>query len=805
MRKLLTGILLILCALQAAPSVAAPAGQTSGRAGVPAAVPFEMVPGGASKPAAPSDAAVPAVQAPVPINRPMLPFASILLEGELDARAWAFYLTQDEAESRASIAIGYQNSIVVMPEASRLVVTINGESVADFPISSSEGIRRTNLPLRPGLLRKGENTIRIEAVQRHRTDCSVTATYELWTKIDAATTGLVFTDRKSEIPLGLEDLPSVGLDTDGRTTIHVVASRIHRPEIRDRLLRLVQAVALRGRFAHPVVQVSETDPGRLPAGSIKILMGIASELRGFAADLPTDALSRPLAVMARAPGSRTPALVVSGPDWPDLDAAIALVRGAPPDRSPQDLPGFDTASWHWPSMPTYLGKRSVRFADLGIRTQEFSGRRFTERFAINLPPDFYASAYGEAALHLDAAYTSAVRPGSYVQVIVNGVISATMMIPPRKSVLDRYPVRVTMRNFRPGINHIVFEAVLLTEADAVCAPGENLSDIKRFALFDSSSLDFPDFARIGRSPDLAPVSAGGYPYGTQPATIVMPRPDSAHYAATGTLLARMARDAGEPVRARFSESAPAEDVPVLFVGSIEHLSADQLSRANVSANVPAQWRPALQSSLAASSETEEASANLASAEDFMPGGLNLGRSDAPSPDDVRGRWRQVLESNGILPRFIAGASDWAERILDGSRTSLTWSFGHDPAYDPPFGSRLFMAQSKPDRSGALTIVTARTGDALAEAMAHLTHPLVWPHVSGRAAALDPSGTRLDVQPTRSFDFIRTQPVSLSNSRLVAANWMSINVIPYALLVIVCCTLLGIATRLLLARIGRRSG
>ena len=803
MHKFIAVIMLMLCALQAAPSVAAPTRQSSDRAGSPVAAPFEMVPGGGSRPAA-SDAILPEVEAPAPIDRPLLPFASILLEGEIDARAWAFYLTQDEAESRASIALGYQNSIVVMPEASRLIVTINGEVIADSPIASSEGVQRMDLPLRPGLLRKGENTIRVEAVQRHRTDCSVVATYELWTRMEAASTGLIFAAEKPKTPLGLEDLPAIGLDTTGRTTIHVVAPEIHRPEIRDRLLRLVQAIALRGRFAHPVVRVTETDPGQLPIGAIKVLMGIAGELGRFVVDLPTHASSRPLALMTQAPGSSTPTLVVSGPGWSELDAAIDLVDRPLPDRAPKDLPALDTASWHWPPMPTYLGKRSVRFADLGIRTHEFSGRRFTERFAINLPWDFYASAYGEATLHLDAAYTAAVGPGSYIQVVVNGVISATMRIPPRKNVLDRYPVRVTMRNFRPGINHVSLEAVLRTEADAVCAPGETLSDNNRFALFDSSTLDFPDFARIGRSPDLAVVSAGGYPYEAHPAVIVMPQPDQAHYAATGTLLVRMARDAGEAVRATFAESASADDGPVLFVGSIEHLSADQLSRANVSPSLLDQWRPAAQSSRRTSPETEEASAKLASAVDFMPDGLNLERSESNPSDDIRSRWRQVLEAKGILPQLIAGVGDWAVRIFDSSRESLTWGFGHDPAYDPPLGSRMFLAQGESRKSGALTVVTARTGNALADATAHLTHPLVWPQVSGRAAALDPSGARLDVLPARSFEFIQTQPLSPSNLRLIAANWMSTNVLPYALLIIICCTLLGIATRLLLNRIGRRS-
>ena len=53
-----------------------------------------------------------------------------------------------------------------------------------------------------------------------------------------------------------------------------------------------------------------------------------------------------------------------------------------------------------------------------------------------------------------------------------------------------------MRNFRPGINHIALEAVLLTEADERCAPGEALSESNRFALFGSTSLVQDDYALL---------------------------------------------------------------------------------------------------------------------------------------------------------------------------------------------------------------------------------------------------------------------------------------------------------------------
>ncbi|MFL5023423.1 MAG: cellulose biosynthesis cyclic di-GMP-binding regulatory protein BcsB, partial [Microvirga sp.] len=220
------------------------------------------------------------------IERPVLPFETIRLEGETDARSWTVHLTQDEASSGASIALGYKNAVVVMPEGSRLRIAINGESVVDTPISSSNDIKRMTASIRPGLLRAGQNIIRMEAFQRHRTDCTIEATYELWTDVDSASTKLIFAEGATKTLRGLDDLPAVGVDNIGVTTIRVVAPKIYRPEIRDRLLRLVQLVALRGRYAHPVIQVVDSDPGPSPVGTIKVAIGLASELRGLVAGVP---------------------------------------------------------------------------------------------------------------------------------------------------------------------------------------------------------------------------------------------------------------------------------------------------------------------------------------------------------------------------------------------------------------------------------------------------------------------------------------------------------------------------------------
>ncbi len=789
---------------------AAPAQQQEPAQQAPASAPFDMrqpdaapstPPPAQTKPAPARPAAAPAARAPAArgaarIERPVLPFETIRLEGETDARSWTFHLTQDEASSGASIALGYKNAVVVMPEGSRLRIAINGESVVDTPISSSGDIKRMTASIRPGLLRAGQNIIRLEAFQRHRTDCTIEATYELWTDVDSASTKLVFAEGATKTLRSLDDLPAVGVDSEGVTMIRVVAPKIYRPEIRDRLLRLVQLVALRGRYAHPVIQVVESDPGPSPVGTIKVAMGLASELRSLIPGVPDAATIQPLTMMMQEPGSLGSTLVVTGPTWQDLDTAIGIVgaRGINAARVERGM--IDTASWQWPEVPTAFGAHSFRFADLGVPTQEFSGRRLKTRFSINLPPDFYATEYGEAVLHLDTAYTSVVRPGSHVNVFVNGMISTQMTITSQGDIVRRHNVRVPLRNFKSGLNNVTIETILLTDADERCAPGETLSETNRFVLFDTSALEFPTYGRIGRLPDLAVLSAGHFSDEDLPTTVVLARPDPLNYSAAGTLLARMARSGGAPVRAQFANAASADDESVLFIGAVDQIPAGLLSRVKVSEHLRMIWP---------STPDERPGQHMASTDFSLPAAQGApDRSASASTDEVRKRWSETFQRRGVLQQTIGTVQDWLEGTFNLSLGSLSLDERTDAPYEPPQRASLLVAQSRTEMSGVWTLMTARTDKALADETARLANPTIWSQVAGRAVALDPREMKLQVEPIRDYRFVQTQPLSLTNLRLVAANWMSANILPYALLMLACCTVLGIATSMLLNRMGRRS-
>ena len=80
---------------------------------------------------------------------------------------------------------------------------------------------------------------------------------------------------------------------------------------------------------------------------------------------------------------------------------------------------------------------------------------------------------------------------------------------------------------------------------------------------------------------------------------------------------------------------------------------------------------------------------------------------------------------------------------------------------------------------------------------------VWVGLSGRVAAYD-SATGIDTALPRGERYILTGGFSVENLRLIAANWLSVNIVAYAFALVVLCCILGICTSVLLSRLGRRS-
>jgi len=754
----------------------------------PAPLPQQPVPAeppGQSAPASPQpEAAEPAVE-PTPhpepveqitdIRRQLLSDGNLMLAGEIASREWIVHLTSAQANAQANLHLGYRNAVVVAPESSRLQVLLNNVLVIDQAVRSTDDFSDLEVEVPQELLREGRNELSMRVRQRHRTDCTVISTYELWTEVDASRTFLSFDDPAAKAFTGLSDLRALAPDAEGKIRIEIVAPAMERNDLTDELLRLAQAIAL---------HVNQTDlefavvgaPGfDQRAAALRVLVGTVDDLSSISDSLPLNNAQGPIVRFQEEEGSDVPTLLVAGRSRDEWTTAISQLL-APVDRAaPGRRDALITESWSFPNAPMIYDHRSLSFAQLGIASHQFSGRRYMRSFTLAIPPDFYAAAYGQARLLLDAAFTAAVLPGSSINVYVNGNIAATMPLTERRgAVLDSLPIEVTMRHFQPGLNEVSVEAQLLTDQDEACLPGASSDDTARFAIFDTSQFVVPDYARIAQYPNLAATSGTGYPYGLAeaPVTLVLDRENEANLSAAADIFARMALSAGRaiPVSSAFSPNA-ARASHAIFISTASSLPAGVLSQVGVAEESRSEWTGSTDA----------------------PTGAQPG--EQTSLDDWR-RDTNLLDFGNV--------TDWFSRTFGITFDMLRFAPGDDAAFQPARDDALLVAQGlNPAGNGVWTVIAAPGVNELRAGASALSNHRIWGMLSGHVATIEADMETVVSRSVTRSRLVESQPPSFGNYRLIATNWLSANILSYSLLLVLACLLLGVGTSALLSRLGRR--
>ncbi len=769
----------------------------------------------------------PAQTAAQGVDRPVLPRPDLRLTGEVDFTILTTYLSAAEAARPAVFSIGIVNSVLVMPEASRLRVVINGRTVTDMQINSPGRAGRQETPLPQGLLKPGPNTIRIEATQRHRVDCSLRATYELWTLLVPSLTGFIF--QGGAVPVsGLGDLAAIGVDDSGATRINVVPVGPTGPDRLSRIAAAVSAASVFGRFDHPVAKIVE--PGtrieRRP-GHLALVVGTAAAVRQVTEIAAGEAAARPVVALMPDPRTQVPTLVVSGPTPEDVDRALARLS-VQAERSAVERPDR-RFPWRSPDVPVFRGGEAMSLAELGLQTTEFSGRRFQTHFDVGLPDDFYAAAYGEANLLLDAAFTPEVRAGSTIDIYVNQALAVTVNITSRDGGLfDQRLVKIPLRNFRPGPNRVHIEANLITDADERCLPGATMPGRDRFVMFSSSIFRVPPFARFGELPNLAAFAAGAFPYrdgsdagGGPPIPVYLAGEGPSSIGAAATLIARMSVSTGVPLPNRFlSNAVELEGQSAVVVGAAPDLDPQILDAAGLTNAVRAAWATPVTAGAAATAaaspdEYESVLARLRALrlglEPEVPAASSAERATQSPPEasgptsEVYERWRTGVGGTGV--------SDVVQRVLDWLRESFGLTLDMLHLAEPENRTvrlaprtTVVIAQARGPGSAVSTwtVVTAPSGPLLAAGVEGITAPQTWFTMDGSVAAYqETTGLVQDFFPGQSYH-VQTVPFSFQNARLIAANWFSINVLEYALALMLSSGSLGIVSWVLIRQIGREN-
>ncbi|MBP2551173.1 hypothetical protein J2858_004113 [Neorhizobium galegae] len=709
----------------------------------------------------------------------LVPGASLVLEGEYARKGWSFYLMDAEANAPAKLRMSFRNAVVIAPEVSELQVLINGHPIAQERIAAADAPGTLLLDIPTGVLQAGANRIEIIASQRHRTDCDIRSTYELWTEIDPKETYLSFASA-SIAPLSVaEAIRAVGVDETGRTQFKIWMPGVGQTNAATNAIRLVQGIALLGSMPNQSFQFSTVDDLTPGPGQLLIVMGTWSELHPLVADLPETARAAAVATVLPAKDGNNRRLLIAGPTWESIGPAIeSLVASVDrPLNVPRDV--IETQRWSAPNAPILVGGEQIPLSQMGVDTVEFSGRRLRTGFNIAVPPDFYANAYGEATLLIDAAFTAEVRPGSHIDVYINGNIASTLPIKTTSgAIFNKLPIKVPLRHIKAGVNEIVIEVLLETEADLACMPGTPAGQTPRFALFDSSEWVMPNFARLGQVPNLATLTSFGRfsADATIPVLLSIDHLEPDTLAAAATFIGKVALSLGRLQQVDMVMAAQAlGERPALFVGTIGQIPPKVLSQLGVSSTAVNTWRPQI----------------------GAPATQTVGTPDAMI------KWRQQV-SGGEISEGLARLRHWIGRRFDISLESLSLLPERDEIFQPSQNDTLLVGQGQsPDRSARWTALIAPTPAELREGLAGLAQQDKWQALSGRMTSYRAKIDEITNRPAHSVVFVQSTTPSIANYRLIAANWFSTNILIYAGLVVVVCAFLGTATMVMLSRMGRR--
>jgi hypothetical protein len=693
------------------------------------------------------------------------PSATPEIVGETGVLGWDLVLTPKQAASGRAVQLAYRTAVSLLPERSSLTLTVNGRQVGSVRLFSPSVDALTRFDLPTGLLQSGRNRITLTISQRHRVDCTVPATFELWTRLDMAKSGLVM-PAGTPGPDDLADFAALPAAPDGSMPLRLAMPGRLKPAGVGGLMGLVQAVAL----ALPDTPVL-TDFGPLadgPAG-LNLALGPAAELQ-----------AQGLSLKETTPGS-----VQLLPALPDRRATLAVVAESPADldealRKLALLAGGPSLR----AGPLLAGGERIRFSELGLADASFGGRAYRSGFSIRMPGDLLPADYASVRLELDGAYAAGLGPGAQIRVEVNGrAVASAPLTRSAGETLRAWPIHLPVGVFRPGENRIDLIANLPEPTDEACNTATLGAERPRLLLLSTSALVVPSLARVRRAPELGQFAGGGLPFSAdRSAWLHVPAPDRDTMAAAGTLVARLALAAGKPTAFRFTTAAPpSEDEDRLVVGDASALQnashrpiAVRWRRETAAAAAPAVAKPALE---------------LAPASDAAPSWAASWPGVAPSS---KASWTQSVGTavssvgQAAVERFDAGVAAWFDR-------------GDGP---PPFATLVALQELGDNGAGSTTVIAAETPSSLRKGAEDLVLMGTWSALGGSLSRVDGKSVTATGSP-RLFAF-PPGTRSPGNVRLVVAGWLSLNPGVFSGGAAGIALLIALATRALLNRVGRRT-
>ena len=466
----------------------------------------------------------------------------LVLRGEQASDERAVFLSPAEALRATAFKVAYSNAVSNLPEGSRLAVRINDQTIGEVPLDASWQNGSAVIAIPPGVLSAGFNSIRFVATQRHRVDCSVAATYELWTAIATTQSGFVGLSPTPQVRR-LADLPALAGTGSEMTAIRLRLSPAADTTALDRAMRAANALILNSFIQRPKIEAA-VEPGEGPG--IDLVVGGAAAAGGVQ-------LEPDLGLFLSSDGtSGRNTLTVQTVPGISIETTLARLEARAAARTP-----LGTAAGRR-ALANTTGRRAesgttLSFADLGLESRTFDGHFLQSSARFSLPPDFFAAPYGNASLTLDSSFMGEARVGKLINIRINDQIAAVLPINQRGSgIADQRRIDLPIQMFKPGLNTLTFEADLAGSVKP-CDATLPRKDVSRLVVNGTSKLSFGALARVEVYPNLSGTLAHGFPYvgAAAPAAIAVSASDPRYLDGALTWIGRMTAASGTPMPATF--------------------------------------------------------------------------------------------------------------------------------------------------------------------------------------------------------------------------------------------------------------
>lgn len=726
--------------------------------------------------------------------------SDLFFGGEFESRSLPFFALPDEASTPAKLVLTLQTAISVAPEQSQMKVAINGTPVGSTGLVAGDP-HRIEFAVPAGVIHPGYNAVTIEADQRHRVDCSINATYELWTKIDPDNSGFIY----AGVPkpnLSLVDLLPLAGTKDGRTAIRVVIPNDAEMSAYDRAMKVVQALTILGNFNHPSVDFAST-PGTGPG--IDLYVGTKSELADMLGSDSKPLTSTDHIIVDSGSDNGRKRLILTGMDASDLDArAREFASYALGDRPVGTKEGL-TALTNLKGRTLVPGDK-VPLKELGYAAKRFSGRHSVSQLNFSMPSDFYPGDYSSMNFHLSALYVGGLAPDAVLVVKANDKEVANIQLSsPREGEIRDQRLPIPFSVLRPGQNTLTIEARLPSRLDNACESVDKASSAVRLFVNDNSYLEIPDYARIGRYPDIAGLTSGLTPKldgQSDPLTYVfVPSYEAQAMNAAATFIAKMAFSSDQVKKIEFTSALPDLDTSnVIAFGSYDTLPSELTARmkldfVNIRATAQAKQAP------------------------FEVASLDGVAIPLETPDGVEAPQAlpQLASLTSLAEGFVSDPAKQSGQLLDSAKTKAVSEMqklnlkylpalldeGRDDTFSPSSAASLVVAQKSSQNGGVWTVVAARSADTIQSQTDVLTDYDVWNKLGGAVQSLTDTGEIVDQKVSADQHLFQTEPLTFSNVRLITAGWLANNAEIYIGALLGAAIMLGIGTFLVLVT-GRRN-